>query len=460
MLSSSRAWSFRLETLHRRNTAALFLYFFLAIGLCIFLGLMGPEPYASRGSVTHTLPPKYFRIENTVTGLHVFNGDWWLYFRPVGWSKRSPPPPIETNVLITAWNSHDDAVCLTSCPSKIPAPPLTVTVLPRCPQDQPYGVCSTTVLASLHYIGHANMEFRIEFPSDTSTGESNRDSLSLYTGFQTEVVLSNYNFWVFEIVFHSFFLFLSVLALVLFIRSVAQLRSGWVTEHRAVLALLIALIFFNNPFFAATIFVQSWFFPTLDTVFLFSYLCVLLFLILAFCHNLVLKEGTQRKWWSFWFPKFAVLGAFWISNVVPYAYIKYRQGNTPSVSLQQILQEVALYTLPILGLYLLWVMYLVCRILGQWSSVTYLMKRWTHLFVLTLVVVAFTAFCVGFFLYGRYSAAEFLVTYGVYNFYTYAVAYLLSPSTAGYVATAEMGHNRLADVTEEGDIELQEGAWA
>ena len=59
-----------------------------------------------------------------------------------------------------------------------------------------------------------------------------------------------------------------------------------------------------------------------------------------------------------------------------------------------------------MGLYLLWLMYLLCRILGQWSSLTYMMKRWTHLFALTLLVVVFTTFCVGFFLYGRYSGVH------------------------------------------------------
>ena len=76
-------------------------------------------------------------------------------------------------------------------------------------------------------------------------------------------------------------------------------------------------------------------------------------------------------------------------------------------------------------------MFLIVGIVERWRQLPQYSKRFKYLWMLTLVVLLFTAGCVMLVRYGHYNAAEFMSMLGLYNLYTWALAFLFSPTPMG-----------------------------
>eukprot|EP01012_Entosiphon_sulcatum_P008780 TRINITY_DN14823_c0_g1_i1.p1 TRINITY_DN14823_c0_g1~~TRINITY_DN14823_c0_g1_i1.p1 ORF type:complete len:458 (+),score=90.03 TRINITY_DN14823_c0_g1_i1:90-1463(+) len=457
-MDSSRSTQFRLESVRKRGIIAVFFLFFFFMALCVVIGVaLGPEPWISNpeAGTWRTVPAPASSIRHSIY-TQPFNGEWWFYFRPDGFRRtnnRTELPLLYLDVIVSiyAWDKNENPQLLHS-----------QTRLLQMSCQRTTHQCYTGVggqLANGFFIEKPNLAVDITFPQ---TDRNETEILERFSSFSTKFYYSNYQFWVFELAFRSIFLAATLGTLFVYLWSLMKHQSGvpLALEQKFVFGLLILLFLCNNPLFAAQVFVKTSAFAIIDVVFVFTYVSYLLLMILCMTHAILLRD-QPRRFCSFYLPKFVLIFVLWATSSAMFSWAKYKRRLDPTDTDYTRKREYTLaYTVSSMtvALYLFWLFYLVCRVGGEWRSLTFYTRRFKFLWGLTLVVITFTAGCLLLALFYQPSAAVFLFIYGLYNAYTFTLAYLYSPATYQSITNTMIGMTRMP--AEEYPDELEMDDWA
>eukprot|EP01006_Ploeotia_vitrea_P000789 TRINITY_DN103653_c0_g1_i1.p1 TRINITY_DN103653_c0_g1~~TRINITY_DN103653_c0_g1_i1.p1 ORF type:complete len:550 (-),score=47.93 TRINITY_DN103653_c0_g1_i1:42-1634(-) len=310
------------------------------------------------------------------------------------------------------------------------------------------GICNRITLAHETFIGNATT-YRIII--QVANDEDERHRLWNFLTkediqqIETMFVFPAESFTEFELYFRYMFVFVSMVVTVAFwiTNRMYNPWRGFALEQKWTLILLVSLVLFNNPFFFFTVVVDSWFFPFLNLVFVNSFLIIYLLCLLLFSDNLLKRHKRMSTEW-FYLPKLILIGSLWFVGLVSFLVSRRKQRDDIAMNDLENLSEtgVAFFKVfagIILGIYGLWLLYLITMLVIQWVEDTrhYLPRRVKFLWLLALLMLF--GIVAGYYTLvlrqdEQMKAIEFFAFFALYNLHVYLLAlmyYPTGPTTGG-----------------------------
>ena len=247
---------------------------------------------------------------------------------------------------------------------------------------------------------------------------------SWITGVRMVTEYVSGQFTLFEIVCRAVFAFLAVCFGGFFLW---KLRStpfrDWADEQKWLLALLVAVLAFDNPLFALSV---KWaFFDVVDQLVASSFLSVLLLFWIVVIDSLVRsQEGSSRSFKYFYLPKLALVGVFWIATSSLYLTAELLDDfSHPAVIVCFVL------TLLIASGYLFWICFLVFKLVPILRHAQ-LRVRFFAVFTLGVIAVTICGILFGFLGPLQVTGTEIIVYFALFNGYTFVLVVCYLPNNA------------------------------
>ncbi|RDD37797.1 Transmembrane protein 181 [Trichoplax sp. H2] len=170
----------------------------------------------------------------------------------------------------------------------------------------------------------------------------------------------------------------------------------WTVEQKWLSFLLPLLLLFNNPLYPLKFLVTNASAYVIDAIFESSFIAALLLFWLCISHSM--REHYSKKFFTFYAPKILLVGLLWIAAFTLSVWQETIELNAPIEQYAQYAAKfeglkVFLYIL--IGLYVLYLLYLLVRAYGELRNLAF------H---------------------------EFVILFGVLNFYIYMMAFIYSPA--------------------------------
>ncbi|XP_051544425.1 transmembrane protein 181-like isoform X4 [Myxocyprinus asiaticus] len=298
-------------------------------------------------------------------------------------------------------------------------------------------VCDEIIVLHLGYLNYTQYQINISF--------RNLDDLKANIKNVTFVFkMYNTTFSQVEIWFRFVFVVMTFIVTCMFAHSLRKFSMrDWGIEQKWMSILLPLLLLYNDPFFPLSFLVNSWFPGTLDAFFQALFLCALLLFWLCVYHGI--RVQGERKFLTFYLLKLIIVGLLWLSAVTLGIWQTVNELQDPTYQYKvdiQNFQGMKIFFLLVVGLYVLYLVFLVVRACSELKNMPYTDLRLKFLTALTLVVLVISMVI----LYLRFgskalqdnfvaelsthyqNSAEFLSFYGLLNFYLYTLAFVYSPS--------------------------------
>ena len=270
--------------------------------------------------------------------------------------------------------------------------------------------CEPVQVASVAFLVHG--EYRVSV-------ERTRLGPVWLTGARMEFEVVNAQFTLFEMYCRAALLAMNVGVGVFFVVSLRSFPfAEWALEQKWTLLLLCCLVGLNDPLFWLSL---RWaIFDALDQLLMTGFLSVLMLYWLVMFDSLRLPNPNDRSFKQFFAPKLALMGSFWIALLTVFLGAELLAFSHPLVIVALAIQ------LLLTVLYVLWLGYIVVKLFPQLR----VQLRVLFFFCFTSGVIVLTVAGILFGLLGPLggSALEFLAFFGLFNFYTFALAFSYYPA--------------------------------
>jgi len=211
----------------------------------------------------------------------------------------------------------------------------------------------------------------------------------------------------------------------------------WSFEQTWVLTLLIALIFFNDPFFAAQLYTKHadsmailyiFFTASFIGIVLVFWLCVLDEMRSTDAAGVGGRDSGRRSPVTFYTPKLVLVTLIWTILMSTYAYVRTERRGDPTYEGTDdwVLRDIEIVLVTFL---LVYCVYLFSLLVLSFSRIVALSPPFKFLFSVTVFVFAtvMTGLFAGYFYPLATSAVIFLSFYAIMNFYVWTLAFAYAP---------------------------------
>eukprot|EP00667_Euglena_gracilis_P007738 EG_transcript_7824 len=315
----------------------------------------------------------------------------------------------------------------------------------RCPEDTGYradapkcGVCRLTI-AHETFIAPDKPLYRLALKvankgTQKWAGLMDKDIYLIETSYK----FPSEAFTLFEVYFRYLLFFLSIVITMLFWVQNRVYREWqyWALEQKWILILLVSVVLLNNPVFFLNIYAGHWIFPFLNVAFTNTFLVVYMLCILLFTDNL-LHVHRRLSNWDFYLPKLLLLGALWLVGIVSFGITRAQQSQDIAVN---DIDDMRLNGYPALkitvgvlvGIYFVWLLYLILRILGEWSTDTFGHVPRRVKFLWFVAVLMLGAVAAGIFVLvlerdSAMNAVQFFALFALFNLWPYFLSFMYWP---------------------------------
>ena len=307
----------------------------------------------------------------------------------------------------------------------------TKTVTTTCPYMAPEGsgMCSTVNLMYEQAVEHKY--YKVSFTLiDTSTDPTT----SLIGDCGLQMVTGTVDFSDTEMTVNILFLATS---LVLFLAYIWILREHifhtWTVEQMGTFALLLCIIFYNNPFFSLEYLVAGWFFPFLDSIFKSAFVSLMFFFWFMMMNKFRDSETFSLRSKTN-LPMFVACVAYFVFSLVTYSWSSIEDKLDPVMALtsNSISGSDVFYVLTciVAAAIIFWIHFLAFKSLPLVSTSTEQFTRFVVMALPTLVISI--SIIVGFFVGGygalQKSSMELVYYTTLYNCFTWLMFYAYMPA--------------------------------
>lgn len=246
-----------------------------------------------------------------------------------------------------------------------------------------------------------------------------------------------------EIWFRFVFIVLTFMVSCIYANSLRKFPfRDWSIEQRWMSVLLPLLLLFNDPIFPLHFLMKSWVPGMFESMFRATFLAAILLFWLCAFHGIRVSE---RHLFSFYMPKIMLVGLVGISAFTLTTWQQYNELRDPAYQSKLDISNFTgfkIFFFIIASIYLVYLIYLVAKAYTEIKGLPYFDIRLKFLTALMLVVVV-VSFIFVMLRYGRTAlqnnfiaelettyknTAEFLMFYGLLNFYLYTMSFVYSPA--------------------------------
>ncbi|XP_074165516.1 transmembrane protein 181 isoform X2 [Sminthopsis crassicaudata] len=419
----------RLYTLSKRHFVLVFVVFFICFGLTVFIGIAGPQAIQSTSqdhqvnSSSSKLKPFFLKSGP----LSTYNQQLWLTC--VIQLDHSDDTTIQTTFSMTV---KVDGVPQDASKSFVRKNVHNRTRTLKCA-----GKCAEIIVAHLGYLNYTQYTVIVGFEDMKALELHIKDVNFTWRTY-------NPSFSQMEIWFRFVFVVFTFMVTCLFAHSLRKFSMrDWGIEQKWMSILLPLLLLYNDPCFPLSFLVNSWFPGMLDDLFQSVFLCALLLFWLCVYHGI--RVQGERKYLTFYFPKFFIVGLLWLASVTLGIWQTVNELHDPMYQYRVDtgnFQGMKVFFLVVVVMYILYLLFLIVRACSELRHMPYVDLRLKFLTALTFVVLIISIVI----LYLRFgsqvlqdnfvaelsnhyqNSAEFLSFHGLLNFYLYTLAFVYSPS--------------------------------
>uniref|UniRef100_A0A7S1XTX2 Wntless-like transmembrane domain-containing protein n=1 Tax=Phaeomonas parva TaxID=124430 RepID=A0A7S1XTX2_9STRA len=309
-----------------------------------------------------------------------------------------------------------------------------VTKRVRCPANKQF--CNEVVIFSEHYLDYERYDLGITLSNPIPVVDSDCAGDSVQVKLSIDYI--NREYTRFELGFKYTFLFFSLLALLLpeygYLWSLLAVPTNeWSFNQKWVLALGVLLVFYNDPFFAASIYKENGLdFSVAHVTFLTIFFCAVMLFWLCIFERMA--AGVPDSTWSaqigFWMPKTVLIGFLGITTISLFVLIRTNMEEDASFEgiddIDNYPAEVSIIA-TCTTIYAVWLLTLLFRTCNKFRKLSI---EYQFIFCYTLVVILFTI--AGILTGAMYplpsTPIEFLVFYAVFNSYILTLMYAYTPA--------------------------------
>jgi len=456
-----------LQSMPKKGFALTFIAFFVIWIICIIIGAFGPNVYSKLETSAYGCPDNVDQYDYTlctgvdlgqnatiwsglIKNLNRLNQELWLIARIENKQYNTTGMQFElvVHLSVAGRNSEDDQ---------------WKTVLAydehtkdlNCPQKYQY--CDDITIAHQAFISYSMYQFNISFVNPPS----------LIGDVTFEFTYVNNAYTLFELWFRFAFLIVSFVVMVLFVNQLKDYKwKDWLSEQKYVAVLLLALIGYNNPFYAMEILVDGWFPIFLNRLLYISFIALLLFFWIVM-FDAIRLENDHLSFKKFFLPKMILLIVFWAIGITVLTWQQLHVVENPAYnSVNDVPGFIFLeaFLLVMIIVYFIWLVYVVVKACNESKTLPYLGIRikFFGAFSLAVVVAALIGIILGVALETN-NSAEFLSFISLFNLYIYTLAFVYLPgksSTESNITAQPETRQRIGMVRleeeDEDTVNLQE----
>jgi hypothetical protein len=238
----------------------------------------------------------------------------------------------------------------------------------------------------------------------------------------------------FEIILRYTYLAITIIVILAYVivNRIRQQFLYWHEEQYWILALLMGLIFFNNPLFIFNFIGSHDIFPLINIAARVSFLILLLLWLLVFTHSMYVQK-SERKFLSFYMPKILLTFCLWVVCMISFIFTAYKSIQDPAFQFQEnkYFSYIQVAAISFVVSYLLMLGYYILRMLGLYdmlpSKYTIKFKIVWGMTILIIVVSAITF--IGLKVLGLLTSAIIFFSFQlIFNLYIYLLALLFLAS--------------------------------
>ncbi|XP_060526365.1 transmembrane protein 181 [Cylas formicarius] len=439
-----RSVQMRLYSMHKREFVLVFILFFAAFGLTIFIGLAGPPITQTLELDGLSLLPKFNKTsppnrKDIATGpfitktprMSTYNQQLWLIAKLS--TENTDGEIIDKKFQICVSLSglteeHKPAVILDSKEHQNRTRHL------KCEKQ----TCEEFIVMHLGCLDYAHYIVTVNFYG-LEAFHSRYNIEGLYFYFKTY----NPDFTQIEVWFRLIYLTSTFsIAWWYFLALKKYPVHCWSFEQKWAGLLLPLLMAFNNPVFPMIFLVSTWLPGMLDAIFQSTFLAALLLFWLSVYHGL---RQNERNVYTFYLPKFFVVAMMYFPSLVLSTWQKIGELEDPSYdhSVEANLEVIKAFFYIFGSIYAIYLVYLILKAYSELRSMPFFGLRLKFLTLLMLVVLTAGA-TITTFRFGvdilednfvaqlgtHYNnSSQFMSFYGLLNLYVYTMAYVYSPGT-------------------------------
>ena len=201
-------------------------------------------------------------------------------------------------------------------------------------------------------------------------------------------------------------------------------------EQKQLQALVVLLIFFNDPLYLAEIMLRYCIFPIIAAVFHASFIAYLLFFWLILLDHIRLQAREQRINIRAFYPAKAIfICVFWQLSVLLYCYNIEELALNPAFKTKYNSTLYAVFkvlgVIAVVG-YLTWIFVMTLLLFTEIRSMNYRFQ-FMLLFSLVMALMTLVGVVLSFHQLAHPNMGEWTGFYAIFNFYIYTLGYLYSP---------------------------------
>jgi len=229
------------------------------------------------------------------------------------------------------------------------------------------------------------------------------------------------------------FLIISFIVVIIYAHILRNFRwYDWTLEQKWTTLLLFGLMAYNNPFYPLELLVDNWFPIFLNRLIYGTFLVMLFLFWLVMFDGIRFPEASQRRFVTFYLPKFILVGLFWVFAVTVFTWGQLQLLDNPTFqtpSNDPGFIAVSFFFLFLLVLYIFWIIGIVCRACGDQRILPLIHSRIRFFGAFTLLVTITVVIGV---IYGAVgepnNSAEFLSFLSLFNLYCFTLAFVYLPA--------------------------------
>nr|SVE76910.1 EOG090X03I5 [Daphnia lumholtzi] len=463
-----RSVQMRLYSMHKREIGLVFLAFFACFGMCVFIGLAGPPiTSTSHQSVSQIgghpngsdmAAGPYYLATPLLTSYHQ---QFWVVAQIVTENKDDESFEKKFHVSVAIDGLMENEQIRKIFPSDHSR---NRTRDLQCERRN----CSEILILHMGYFDYSHYALTIRFYGLESIHNRYiiRDVIFYFRSY-------NPAFTRLEIWFRFVFLLSTFVATCWFFVSMKKYSVvNWSLEQKWMSVLMPLLILYNDPVFAMSFLIDSWFPGALDAIFQISFLNALLLFWLCVYHGL---RQNDRRFVMFYLPKVLLVGSIWLSMIIVAVWQEIEEVNDPTFSYKLDTDHFygfKMFLIIASAVYLAYLVLLMIKVYSELRSMPFFDMRLKFLTLLVLFVLGISI-SVTFFRYGigvlqdnyiaqlsinYHNSSEFLALYGLLNFYIYTMAYVYSPTSNAVLEHSIMKDNPAFSMVNDSDEDVVYGS--
>ncbi|XP_028411107.1 transmembrane protein 181-like isoform X2 [Dendronephthya gigantea] len=425
----------KLYSLTKRQFVLVFVVFFTCIAACAIIGLAGPSVITSNVQSMKSVLPLNQSLSSTVFkidsgSLSTFSQQLWLTcLIKLNGVKEEVTFKYKFHINVKILYEASDNSHKPLSPHFFNHTRETVCSYLGCDEFVVFHLGYLDYHSYLAIVSLSNLDF---LPKGVTLDDV------VFTFSHYSVSFSEVEIW-----FRFVFVVLTFMVSCIYANSLRRFPfRDWSIEQRWMSVLLPMLLLFNDPIFPLHFLVKSWVPGMFESMFRALFLAAILLFWLCAFHGIRVSE---RHLFGFYMPKILLVGLVGISAFTLTTWQQYNELRDPAYQSKLDISNFTgfkIFFFIITSIYLVYLIYLVAKAYTEIKGLPYFDIRLKFLTALMVVVVV-VSFIFVMLRYGRTvlqnnfiaelettykNTAEFLMFYGLLNFYLYTMSFVYSPA--------------------------------